>query len=143
VVLLMLAILASSLVPIQLSDEPSQTAEGLAGTWKIVSATNHGNVKADLPIDEYQVKFTADKLSVHHLDKVRTSYRIKIYPARDPKAIDLEGIEGDSKGEKHVGIYEIKEGKLKMCTNKGTERPTGFRTAQENEWAIIVLKRKN
>jgi RNA polymerase sigma factor (sigma-70 family) len=123
----------------------------LEGEWK-VSTMEFG--KTEVPAEmltKYKFTFAGDKLT---WDAPRgiTVKAMKLYPSdgvfpstftidpsQKPKQIDITF--HDKKGDRKVmGIYEIKDDTLKLCTG-GLRRPTEFSSKDDNRAGYIELKR--
>ena len=70
----------------------------------------------------------------------------KLDPGEKLKAIDLTFLEGSDKGKTEAGIYELAEGRLRICyrllekAEKG--RPSEFASAPDSGLGIITLEKR-
>jgi len=63
-------------------------------------------------------------------------------PAKKPKAIDYDVLEGPTKGMKHLGIYEFEGETVKFCfAAPGGERPMEFVSKPGDRRTTSVWKR--
>jgi uncharacterized protein (TIGR03067 family) len=92
------------------------------------------------------VTFSGDKMSLKYgagsFEPVR-SLSFKLDPSKNPKAIDFIVLDGDKKGEKGPGIYDLDGDRLRMCLPNAeiTERPTEFAAPQGSMLIVMTLKR--
>lgn len=62
-------------------------------------------------------------------------------PTKSPKEIDFTITEGDGKGEKFTGIYELGENSRKMCFSIGGKRPTEFSSKPGSNNYLMIFER--
>jgi uncharacterized protein (TIGR03067 family) len=68
--------------------------------------------------------------------------QIALDPTKKPRAIDYTLTEGENKGEKIQGIYELDGDTLKFCSaSPGKERPTDFTAKEGSGRTLSVWKR--
>jgi uncharacterized protein (TIGR03067 family) len=127
-------------------DSTKKDLEKLAGTWETVSIES-ANEKVKWKI---RFNFSGKELIIsdpadpegHKNDK--TTYRIN--PNNKPNQIDVTFVRAPGSvvdGKTLMGIYSFDGDLLKICwRHKENERPTQFTGKRDNEWTLIVLKRK-
>ena len=119
-----------------LGQEPQGDKDKLQGTCKIVS---FDTVSLD-KLPSTKVVITADKF-----EGLGLVLKYKIDPAQKPKAIDLEGKEGD-RDIKALGIYLLDGDELKLYWGADTKspRPTEFpkEPNKDNHTRLLILKRE-
>ncbi len=113
----------------------------LQGTWSVVSSERGGDKAPEDKIKMVKLTFQKDKLIAHQADKtIEMSYTLD--PSKNPKTIDITYLDGELKGESHLGIYSLDGDTLKICMHRGTTRPMEFETKQDPQRHLIVLKRE-
>jgi uncharacterized protein (TIGR03067 family) len=74
--------------------------------------------------------------------------RFKVNPNKSPKQFDVTSLEGKLKGQTDPGIYELKEGRLRVCFrdpgNTKGKRPKAFTDASipKGGYGLIILKKR-
>ena len=137
----MLAILMQGLLLVGLQD-PGDAAtlakaeiQALQGSWL---GTNFEIGGQSAPADfvaKGRYVFEGDKLAIYEADKLVGRARVVLHPETRPKGIDLLAEEaGKPTGQKVEGIYEIKEGTLRLCfpAGEGVQRPIEFASKGQN-----------
>jgi uncharacterized protein (TIGR03067 family) len=131
------------------ADGPGETPRAelkkLQGTWRPVSVTYNGeDVLAD-----GRAKFTlvikGDVGTLRGAAGVKKEYaKVKLTPdpSTTPKCLDVAVLSGGQKGVTLEAIYEIKEGKLRICAKVlGMDRPAKFASPAGKSIALIELER--
>jgi uncharacterized protein (TIGR03067 family) len=106
--------------------EPTGDLKKMQGAWEAVSFVVEGK---ELPEKERKTlklvvkgdrgTFTMDGKEVHG--------QYALDESASPRAIDITITEGPDKGKKKLGIYEIKDGTLRLCAGPlGGKRPAKF-----------------
>ncbi len=131
----MLALLIQGLVLVAVGFQDDATAatkaemQALQGSW-LGTGFEIGGQSAPLDfVAKGRYVFEGPKLAVYEGDKLVARAQVVVYPDASPKGIDLLAEEGGKPtGQKVEGIYEIKDGNLKLCfpTGPGAQRPTEF-----------------
>lgn len=114
------------------SDEVTGDLKRLQGTWQAAGFVIDGKELAakdrealKLVIKGTRGTFTRDDKQVHG------TYALD--EAASPKTIDITLADGPDKGKKKLGIYEIKDGVLRLCVGPvGGKRPTKFESAADS-----------
>jgi uncharacterized protein (TIGR03067 family) len=125
-------------------DKPAQTdQEKLQGTWTFVSGESDGKPVAAATIKDSTVVIGKDTIFVRDGNNKKTwevSYGID--PTKTPRTITMQLKEGEFKGQKTEGIYELSGDDLKLCyALPGGARPTGFSTKEGSKTNCFTLKR--
>jgi uncharacterized protein (TIGR03067 family) len=138
--LLVWPLFAVPIRPVKKKD-PAEELKKLQGTWRIVSFEKDG------------VKYSADRLAELGLltfkgsDYTWSSGAIPgkiahIDPNQNPKTIDYEFNFGTWKGQKELGIYEIKGNTFKDCfCQPGGKRPMAFSVKRGSGHTLVVYER--
>jgi RNA polymerase sigma factor (sigma-70 family) len=117
----------------------------LQGTWLVVTTKEGGNeIEAALK-ETFVVK--GGKMTYYRGGKVQVTMKITLEAREDPKAMDLEFLDGREKGQKNHAIYELVGDRLKIRMNDKfggngeDERPTDFSTAKGKGAVLFILER--
>lgn len=107
--------------------EPVDDKAAIQGTWEL---TGRGK-PAEPDVVCEKVVFKGDTLTFHYLfdgKRFTTECVFKLDAATDPKQIDFTRTEDGKKGKPYLGIYELKDGKLRL-NYRGPEstRPKDFK----------------
>jgi uncharacterized protein (TIGR03067 family) len=69
--------------------------------------------------------------------------KFSIDPSKKPKTIDYQVSDGPTKGQKHLGIYELSGDTLKSCFGAhGSEHPIDFTSKPGDRRTLFVWKRE-
>ena len=124
------------------SGQERDDAKLLEGTWLPATAELAGK---DFPDDVRKtIKLTVkgDHYTVTVGDNSDRG-TIKLDPTKKPKAMDITGTEGPSKGKTILAIYELDKDRLKICYDLGgKERPTEFKTRAKTQLFLVTYKRE-
>lgn len=121
-------------------------AQDIVGVWEPFEVESNGNA---LPADAVKqtavlltFEITKDKISTP-LDDDDTEIGYTLAPDSDPKGIDTVDLNGEAKGERHKGIYELNGDVLRLCIGgKDAPRPRRFTTKPGDEGGELVVKFK-
>ena len=109
----------------------------MQGMWSVMAWETKGEPPPDEPFEKLRVEIAGDRL-VFHEDQTKYVLTFVLNPAASPKTIDLQ-----RKDEPPMpGIYELDGDTLKVCFNKGKERPKEFSIDGEGTRTLFVLKRQ-
>lgn len=125
---------------------------GDATDAKKEAAKFHGTWTADSVIydgEEHKLKFKivfkGDEGVVKDNEKVQDEYakiKFKLDPAAKPKTIDLTVTGGTQTDSAMKGIYEFKDGELRICAKVfGDGRPKEFEAPDGSNTVLLVLKK--
>ncbi len=119
----------------------------LAGVWaddkedaaKKEQEKFQGEWKTTLNGQEATVKFTGAEYEFT-LGDTKEKGKMKFNPAAKPNEVDVDITEGNDAGKKQVGIYELKDNKVKFCFAAAgeTKRPDKFEAADDG--SIILFE---
>jgi uncharacterized protein (TIGR03067 family) len=108
----------------------------LEGTWLLVSMEKGGK-KKDLAGEGIYFIFGGGKLSLKKGDETKDG-TYKVDTSKKPRQIDMTV---EQKGIN--GVYEIKDGTLRMCVAEaGDPRPTAFKVAEDSKAMLISFSRE-
>lgn len=122
--------------------EVKKELEALKGRWQAEDVVNDG-MQQDLML---KIEIDGEKLTAHVGDSA-IELKMKVDPGCNPKVIDVTFVgENDQadKGQILEGIYELKDGKLRMClsTPQGIrQRPQKFESPAGAELVLITFAR--
>jgi uncharacterized protein (TIGR03067 family) len=129
------------------ADDPQDAAKKdlmkLQGEWSMVSGRRDGQaVPKDVLAGAKRV-CKEDELTVTVDDTVYMKAKIVVDPTKKPKAIDYTVTEGDNKGKKVFGIYEVDGDTVKFnLAGPDKERPKDFTADKGSGCTYTVWKRK-
>ncbi len=114
----------------------------LEGEWSMVSGEADGFV---MPAEAVRGGKRVAKDGVTTVTMGGQLYfkaKFTIDPAKKPKTIDYAMTEGPTKGQTHLGIYELDGDTVKFCfAAPGKERPTDFTAKTGSARTLSVWKR--
>jgi uncharacterized protein (TIGR03067 family) len=114
----------------------------LEGNWSMVSGERDGQTLPDDIVKQAKRASKDGETTVSIGDQVFLKAKFTIDPTKKPKTIDYTVTEGDNKGKKMLGIYELDGDTVKFCfATPDKERPTDFTTKEGSERTLTVWKR--
>jgi uncharacterized protein (TIGR03067 family) len=116
-------------------------ASPLVGTWKVTSAIEDGLAREQSIGTIYIFKegsFTTNGKGGEH------SYSYAIDSTQTPGLIDITPLGGVRAGATRKGIYEIKDGTLKICfgISVDAKRPTALASKEGSSLNLTTMKRE-
>jgi uncharacterized protein (TIGR03067 family) len=127
------------------SQEADQKDEGkLDGVWVTVTLEYNGkDVGQKYP---FRFNIKGNDCVIEGNDAVKKEYaklKFKFDNTTTPKSVDISVVGGIQKDAVIEGIYEVKEGQLKICAKVlGNERPTKFESPGGSSVVLLVMKRE-
>lgn len=111
-------------------DAAKKEQEKFQGEWKLVGMEG---VTVKFKGADYEFDYAGQK------EKGKMKYNPKPKPAE----VDVDITEGSDAGKKQVGIYEIKDDKIKFCFAKAgeTKRPTKFEASGDGELILFEFEK--
>lgn len=123
-------------------DKGDEVLKKIQGAWKFVSQEMSGKARPEDELKGLKVTFTGDKWAVTMDGKLVQGGTHKFDTSKKPVHVDALVREGEGKGEKMLGIFEMKGDKLYVCFDpSGKERPTSFKSA-EGQFSAVVQREK-
>jgi uncharacterized protein (TIGR03067 family) len=123
-------------------------AQDLIGVWEPIAAETEGNEVPPEAVKQLTVlltfKITQTKITTP-LDDDDTEISYSLIPDSNPKGIDTVDLNGDAKGTRNKGIYELKGDTFRMCMGpKNGPRPKSFTTkpGAEGGELLVTFQRK-
>lgn len=115
----------------------------IEGTWRVVALVVNGNQAMEEDAKKLSVVNGSDGTWTLHSQDKEIKGTSTIDPTKKPKTIDFTPTEGDSKGELHLGIYELGEKTRKLCfAPPGKDRPTEFSSPAGSEHILVTFERE-
>src|SRR5258706_8955909 len=87
----------------------------LQGEWSMVSGSADGQPMPDEMLKQMKRVCKADQATTTMAGRVFIKAKITIDPSKQPKTIDYQMIDGFTKGQKQLGIYEVDRDTFKSC----------------------------
>jgi len=124
------------------ADAVKKDMTALEGDWTMVSGEREGEAFPDdlVKSGKREVKDGVSTATFGEAFTIKSKFTVD--PAKKPKAIDFEVTDGDQKGTKLHGVYELDGDTLKLClTTADSDRPTDFTTKAGDGRTLTVWKR--
>jgi uncharacterized protein (TIGR03067 family) len=125
-------------------DGAATDKEKIQGLWQAVALEANGQEVPDDATRKFQVRIKGDKL-VFNPETDNREHTFVLDPKTKPKAMDLTPGDGPAKGKRlPCAIYKLEGDKLMICLGKegqGGKRPSEFKTAAGDGFALITLER--
>lgn len=126
--------------------KPKTDLDQFQGSWSIVGVEQDGMKVPREMLSDQVITFEKDKyvLKAKGIDRVVEEGTNKLDPSKTPKAIDVKIEKGMDKGKDQLGIYQIDGDDLKLCFSQpgAKERPTEFKTTEDDHFILFTLKRE-
>ena len=138
-----LAAVATSTAWAEDSEAIKKDIAQLQGEWSMVSGSADGNAMPDAMRVTAKRVCKGDETTVTVGGQLIMKANFALDPSRKPKTIDYQMIDGPTKGQKHLGIYELEGDTVKFCFGSpGSERPTDFTSKPGDGRTLSVWKRR-
>jgi uncharacterized protein (TIGR03067 family) len=129
------------------ADDPKEAAKKelkkLQGTWMLIGHVENGQTTTEEQNKKAKVKLVVkgDKYTISFGDTVAGKGTIQLDPKKKPKEIDNTLGDGPFKGKAMLGIYELKDGVLRICNAvPGKPRPKEFSAKKGSGRYLITYK---
>jgi uncharacterized protein (TIGR03067 family) len=103
-------------------------ADLIQGVWNWDPDAKQSEAKPQILLEHVVIK--DNKLTFHYNfdgKKFTSTTEFKLDPTQTPKQIDITATEGNNKVRTTLGLYEIQDGRLKICyRSSGAGRPKDF-----------------
>jgi uncharacterized protein (TIGR03067 family) len=120
-------------------DPPAKEQKELQGTWKLVSVETEGMTNDPMGSGKPKWVIKGDKVFYGGTEIAE----LKPDASTSPQIIDLKFRDPERVYE---GIYEVKEGTLKICLNRQSEgakdRPGAFSTKDQSDWRLLIFEQE-
>jgi uncharacterized protein (TIGR03067 family) len=138
-----LAIVAMSTAWAEDSEAIKRDKAQLQGEWSMVSGSADGSAMPDAMRETAKRVCKGDETTVTVGGQLIMKANFAIDPSRKPKTIDYQMIDGPTKGQKHLGIYQLEGDTVKFCFGApGSERPADFTSTPGDRRTLSVWKHK-
>lgn len=116
----------------------------IEGTWRVVTLEVNGNKAMEADAKKLSVVNGSDGTWALYSEGREISKGTSTFdPTKKPKTIDFTPTEGEGKGNKYLGVYELGEKTRKMCFGPpGKERPTEFASTLGSEIILVTFERE-
>ena len=147
--LLVVGALLTAMAAIASADDAADEAikkdrKQIEGTWRVVALVVNGNAVPEEDAKKLTVVNSADGTwSLRSEDQEIGNGTSTIDPTKKPKTIDFTPTDGEGKGKKHLGIYELGDKTRKLCfAPSGRERPAELSSTPGSENTLITFERE-
>jgi uncharacterized protein (TIGR03067 family) len=111
----------------------------LQGTWFVSTLEVDGQKMNEAMLDAAQIVIKGSRFTSTGMGAVYEG-RIELDTSQKPGYLTMHFDAGPEKGNKNLGIYEMKNDKLRIClSTRGNERPTRFATKAGTGFALETL----
>ena len=124
-------------------DDVKNEMSRLEGEWLMVSGEASGQALPQELVKTGKRVARDGETAITLGGQVYFKAKFTIDPAKKPKAIDYTMTEGPTKGQTHLGIYELEGDSVKFCfAAPGKDRPTEFTAKEGSQRTLSVWKRE-
>jgi uncharacterized protein (TIGR03067 family) len=126
-------------------DKPRADLSLLQGKWNWDPAAKQSDALPQILLERVVIK--GNSLTFHKIfdgKRFTTSAEITLYPGTTPKRIDFTPKQGGNKGKTYFGLYEISDGKLRVCyRGPGSTRPKNFDDKKDGNDLTVFIALKH
>ena len=123
-------------------DDQKKELAKFQGEWALGELLYNGEDHSKLA---FKVTFKGNEGIIEGNDTVKNEYariKFKLDPSAKPKNMDITVSAGSQTDATMEGIYEFKDGELRMCVKVfGKDRPKEFGSAEDSSTVLMTLKR--
>ncbi len=121
--------------------EPGDATK-IEGTYSIASMIMDGKDLSVEDVKQVSMTWKEGKYTVKYGNEVVEEGTYKVNVKKKPYTIDTTATRGENRGKTRLGLYEYKDGELKICFGDlGKDRPTDFASKGGDGKTIYSLKR--
>ena len=114
----------------------------MQGSWRPVAAELGGKPFPDEVLKTMKLVLTDGKYTVT-VGEQTDEGTVKLNPAKEPRAMDIEGTKGPNQGKTIPAIYELTDTTLRICYDlSGKARPKEFKTQADTQLFLVEYKRQ-
>jgi uncharacterized protein (TIGR03067 family) len=128
-----------------LGDDPIKAKDDgkkMQGSWRPVAAELGGKPFPDEVLKTMKLVLTDGKYTVT-VGEQTDEGTVKLNPAKEPRAMDIEGTKGPNQGKTIPAIYELTDTTLRICYDlSGKARPKEFKTQADTQLFLVEYKRQ-
>lgn len=115
--------------------------QAMQGEWGCTLNIRAGQKQ---PVEVFETLFRDvkdDVVTISLFDKPLQKGKFTLNPNVTPKQIDVTALEGPAKDKVTLGIYELKDGVLRICSSPtGSPRPTTFESKEGSNLSLTEWK---
>jgi uncharacterized protein (TIGR03067 family) len=132
--------------PGRADDGDGKAPKELEGLWLVVGIESDGRAAAGDDVKDMRWSIQGSEIRVRDPDGTMSKMTFTLNSGKAPKEIDVTAQDGPQKGKTVLGIYELKDGRLRIClrdweaARKG--RPTEFGAQKGSGLGLITLERQ-
>ncbi|HKB02067.1 MAG TPA: TIGR03067 domain-containing protein [Gemmataceae bacterium] len=130
---------------VRADEAADKAAKELEGLWLVVRIESDGRVGTGEDVKDMRWRIQGGQILARDPDGKEGKMSFVLDPGKDPKAIDVTSLDGKEKGQTVIGIYDLKEGRLRICLRGWEEavkgRPTKFSAEKGSGLGMITLER--
>src|SRR5262245_56738334 len=105
-----------SIASVARADEASEkAAKELEGLWLVVGIEAEGRAAAGDDVKDMRWSIVKGEIRARDPDGATSKMAFSLNPGKSPKQIDVTALDGPQKGKMGLGIYELKDGRLRIC----------------------------
>jgi uncharacterized protein (TIGR03067 family) len=124
------------------NDAAKKDLEAIQGSWVGVSGEEDGKAVPEGAAKAMELIIKGDKYTFKVNGEEMEQGTLHLDPAQKPKALDLKITKGDDKGKSQKGLYQIEDGKLKICVSAPEkDRPKELSGKAGNKANLYVFQR--
>jgi RNA polymerase sigma factor (sigma-70 family) len=101
-------------------------AKALEGEWVVVGLEADGRKATADDVKGMRWVFKGTEVTATDPDGGTGKMSVRLDPGQSPKTMNLTPLDGPNKGQTAAGIYELKDGKLRICLREKGDRPKEF-----------------
>jgi uncharacterized protein (TIGR03067 family) len=106
---------ATTAMPVWAKEVLDDETTSLRGEWMIVGMEDDGNRASGGEIDGMKWSIQGSTITATDPDGSSGKMSFKLEQKKSPKEIQVTPLDGNLKGIEQVGIYELKESRLRIC----------------------------
>lgn len=124
-----------------MDDAKNTDLQNMQGEWGCTLNIRAGQRQPDEVAESLFRDVKDDVMSISLYDRVLQKAKIKLNPNVTPKQIDQTALDGPAKDKVSQGIYEFKDGVLRICmAPPGEARPTAFESKEGSKLSLTEWK---
>lgn len=114
------------------------------GEWIVVGIEAEGRIAKPEELRGMRWSIKGDVITATNPDGSGGRMRYTLNAEKSPKEIDLTALDGNRKGQTDPGIYELKNGRLRVCVGDPHKRPQALSDAarKDSAYGTITLEKK-
>ncbi len=131
-----------SSAPIAIAFSRPAVAQLLEGEWNVVEMEGGGHKATPDEVRGMTWSINGTTITATDPDGSTGKMEFKLNPNASPKEFDVSALGGNTKGGTSLGIYELKNSRLRICFNdEGRSRPNDFTDAAKRGYSLMTLEK--